>query len=76
MPEVRFAAYRQYLLQRQLVNSSVMALLAGSQLASHTLQLTQGSDRTMREIFPQVPHIDRFNLKSDHARALLLDAEA
>lgn len=76
MPEVRFAAYRQYLLQRQLVNSSVMALLAGSQLASHTLQLTQGSDRTMREIFPRVPHIDRFNLKSDHARALLLDAEA
>jgi hypothetical protein len=74
--EVKFAAYRQYLDQRQLVNSAVMALLAGSQLANHTLQLTQGSDRTLPEIFPRVPHIDRFNLKSDVASGYLSDAEA
>jgi len=76
MSEVKFAKYRQYLEQRQLVNSSVMALLVGSQLASHTLQLTHGSDRPLREIFPSVPHIDRFNLKSEHARNLLVEAES
>ena len=76
MPEVKFAAYRQYLEQRQLVNSAVMALLAGSQLAMHTLQLTQGSERTMSEIFPRVPHIERFNLKTETATTLLDDAEA
>ena len=75
MPEVKFARYRQYLDQRQLVNSAVMALLAGSHLANHTLQLTRGSDRPLREIFPRVPHIDRFNLKTDMASRLLADAE-
>jgi hypothetical protein len=75
MAEVKFPAYRQYLEQRQMVNAAVMALLAGSQLASHALQLTEGSDRTMREIFPKVDHIDRFNLKTDTARDLLNHAE-
>ncbi|MET3808896.1 hypothetical protein ABIB25_005928 [Nakamurella sp. UYEF19] len=76
MPEVKFASYRQYLEQRQTVNSAVMALLAGSQLASHTLQLTAGSDRTISEIFPLVKHIPRFSLKTDRAQELLSDAEA
>jgi hypothetical protein len=74
--EVKFPQYRQYLRQRQLVNSAVMALLAGSQLANHTLQLTRGSDRPLKEIFPSVPHIDRFNLKTDAASDLRSDAEA
>lgn len=76
MAEVKFPAYRQYLEQRQMVNSAVMALLAGSQLAMNTLQLVEGSDRTMTEIFPRVPHIERFNLKTEQAGALLNDAEA
>ena len=53
-----------------------MALLAGSHLANHTLNLTQGSDRPLSEIFPRVPHIERFNLKTETASALLADAEA
>ena len=76
MPEVKFSAYRQYLEQRQTINSAVMALLAGSQLASHTLQLTAGSDRNISEIFPQVKHIPRFSLKTDKAQELLANAEA
>lgn len=74
-PVVKFAAYRQYLDQVQQANSAVMALLGGSQLAIHTLQLTEGSDRTMGEIFPSVPHIERFNLKTAAASAYLKDAE-
>lgn len=73
---MKFAAYRQYLDQRQLVNSAVMALLAGSQLAMHTLQLTEGSNRTMSEIFPRVPHIDQFNLKTEVANEFLGQAES
>jgi hypothetical protein len=52
-----------------------MALLAGAHLASHSLQLTQGSERLLPEIYPQVPHIQRFNLLTTKARELLNDAE-
>ena len=52
-----------------------MALLAGSQLASHVLHLTRGSRQLLSEIFPAVPHIRRFNLRSDHAQQLLAEAE-
>jgi hypothetical protein len=73
--EVKYPAYRQYLDQRQVANSAIMALLAGSQLASHSLRLTEGSDRTLMEIFPRVTHIGRFNLKTERAQQLLDDAE-
>jgi len=52
-----------------------MALLAGSRLAGHSLQLNQGSQRTLAELFPAVEHIERFDLRSDHARELLLNAD-
>ena len=51
------------------------ALLAGSRLAAHTLSLTAGSTATLAQLFPAVPHIDRFNLRSDAARALLDNAD-
>jgi len=53
----------------------MIALLAGSRLASHTLTLTEGSDRFLPEIFPRVDDIDRFNLVTDRAKALLNDAD-
>ncbi|PRX66193.1 hypothetical protein B0I32_106329 [Nonomuraea fuscirosea] len=53
-----------------------MALLAGSRLAAHTLQLTSGSQKLLPEIFPAVDHITRFNLQSETARELLLNADA
>ncbi len=52
-----------------------MALLAGSQLAANTLMLTQGSDRLLPEIFPRVPHIRRFNLKTEAAQRILTSAD-
>lgn len=51
----------------------MMALLAGSKLAAHTLQLTEGSRRLLPEIFPGVEHISYFNLRTDAATQLLLD---
>ncbi len=51
------------------------ALLAGSRLAAHTLQLTEGSTSTLGQLFPAVEHIARFNLRSDAARAFLLNAD-
>lgn len=51
------------------------ALLAGARLAAHTLQLTTGSSHTLKDVFPAVEHIARFNLRSDDARAFLLDAD-
>lgn len=53
-----------------------MALLSGSRLAAHTLQLTVGSAATLGQLFPAVQHIGRFNLRSDEARALLQNADA
>lgn len=40
-------------------------------MASHLLQLTQGSKHLLPEVFPQVPHIGRFNLRSELARQIL-----
>ncbi|MFI9487361.1 hypothetical protein ACIG47_13305 [Promicromonospora sp. NPDC052451] len=73
--EVMYPAYRDYIETRTTVNSAMMALVAGSQIASHSLQLVQGSTRPLAELFPAVPHIGRFNLRSDQARDVLNSAE-
>jgi hypothetical protein len=75
MGELLYPEYRNYLETRVTVNNAMMALLAGSRLAGHTLQLTEGSQRTLGELFPAVEHIKRFNLRSDAARSLLHDAD-
>lgn len=51
----------------------MMALLAGSKLAAHTLQLTAGSSQLLPDIFPGVDHISYFNLRTDVATDLLLN---
>lgn len=70
-----FPAYRSYVDSRVEVNDAMMALLAGSKLAAHTLQLTVGSTSTLSQLFPAVPHIARFNLRSDAARSFLDNAD-
>ncbi|MBA1835620.1 hypothetical protein [Corynebacterium wankanglinii] len=74
--EIRYPDYLKFKQQRQDMNTAMMALLAGSQLAANTLNLTAGSDQTLREIFPRVSHIERFNLRSDVAQRNLQEAEA
>ena len=73
--EVRFREYRDYEARRIEASDALMALLAGAQLASHLLQLNEGSDRLLPEVFPRVPHIGRFNLTSEKARAILNTAD-
>ncbi|MFF7375945.1 hypothetical protein [Streptomyces paradoxus] len=75
MAELLYPDYRTYSETRTVVNNAMMALLAGSRLAGHTLQLTSGSERTLSELFPAVEHIKRFNLRSDVARSLLQNAD-
>lgn len=75
MGVVRFASYRQYDAARIDASNAMMALLAGAQLASHLLKLTEGSERLLPEVYPQVPHIGRFNLTSEAARAILDTAD-
>ncbi|WP_419944415.1 hypothetical protein [Candidatus Poriferisodalis sp.] len=70
-PTVHFPIHRQYTTARQSANNAMVSFLAGSALASHTLQLTAGSDRLLPEIFPAVPHIARFNLRPDAAAEVL-----
>ena len=71
---VEFSAYRQYEATRQEANNAIMALLAGSKLAAHTLQLTAGSRSLLPDIFPGVEHINYFNLRTDVATELLIDS--
>jgi hypothetical protein len=75
MAEVHFPDYRVYDASREEANNAMMALLVGSRLAAHTLRLTEGSTRVLSEIFPAVPHIKRFDLRTESARQLLLDAD-
>lgn len=70
-PTVHFPIYRQYTKARQNANNAMVSFLAGSALASHTLQLTAGSERLLPEIFPAVPHMARFNLRPDAAAEVL-----
>ncbi|WP_375432332.1 hypothetical protein [uncultured Friedmanniella sp.] len=72
---MRFREYRDYETRRIEASDALMALLAGAQLASHLLKLNEGSDRLLPEVFPKVPHIRRFNLTSEKARAILDTAD-
>jgi len=71
MKEVRFVEYRRYEARRVEASNAMMALLAGAGMASHLLQLTRGSQHLLPEVFPQVPHIGRFNLRTEKAREIL-----
>lgn len=70
---VGFPEFRRYEATRQEANNAMVALLAGSKLAAHTLQLTTGSSQLLPEIFPGVEHIKYFNLQTDAATELLLN---
>lgn len=73
--EVRYPRFREYERQRVTTNDTMMGLLAGSKLASQTLTLTAGSKLSLSQIFPQVPHIQRFNLTTERAQEILSNAE-
>jgi len=53
-----------------------MALLFGAHFSASSLDLAKGSNVILARIYPNVPHIDRFNLRPDVARKRLLDAES
>ncbi|WP_141858158.1 hypothetical protein [Kribbella jejuensis] len=72
---MQFAEYRAFEVQRQEASNAMMGLLAGAQLASHLLQLTAGSDTLLPEVFPRVPHIRRFNLRTEAALSILQSAD-
>lgn len=74
-PQVNFAEFRILEQRRVDAGNAIWAILAGSKIAANTLNLTDGSTRTLAEIFPSVTHIERFNLRSDIARDLLAEAE-
>lgn len=74
--EINFARYRAYVDGRVEANNAMIALLAGSRLAAHNLQLHSGSPHQLPGLFPAVKDIDRFNLLPDRASELLLDADA
>ncbi|WP_126315388.1 hypothetical protein [Mycobacteroides chelonae] len=60
---------------RIAASDAMMALLAGAQLATHLLRLTDGSKQLLPEVFPNVPHIKRFNLTTNSARQILDEAD-
>ncbi|BBY46825.1 hypothetical protein MARA_02550 (plasmid) [Mycolicibacterium arabiense] len=72
---IKYKQYREYEAARIAASDAMMALLAGAQLATHLLQLTEGSDQLLPAVFPNVAHIRRFNLRSDAARRLLDNAD-
>lgn len=75
MSEINFARYREYVEARVEANNAMIALLAGSRLAAHSLQLHEGSPHQLPGLFPAVRDIDRFNLLPNRAAKLLVDAD-
>lgn len=76
MREIKFARYRHYESARVDANNSMMALLAGSRLAAHSLQLHEDSPHQLPGLFPKVRDIDRFNLLPGRASELLNSADS
>lgn len=72
---VRFRAYRRYEALRVEASNALMGLLAGARLSNHLLQLNRGSDRLLPEVYPNVPHIRRFNLTAEAASDILAEAD-
>jgi hypothetical protein len=70
-----FPEFREHQETREDVNSAIMGLLAGSQMAIHLLRLTEGSNHLLGEVFPKIPHIKRFNLTTSAASDILKSAE-
>lgn len=75
-PEAHFPPYNAFLSAMDSVNTTVMGLIVGSELAARTLELTRGSKLSIREIFPDLRHVDRFNLPPSAAMEVLQDAPA
>ncbi|WP_242089659.1 hypothetical protein [Curtobacterium sp. DN_7.5] len=75
MTEVQYPGYRKYVQSRIEVNDAMTAMLAGSRLAAHALSSSDNQSQPLAELFPSVPHIKRFNLRSDDARRYLDDAD-
>ncbi|MFE4828143.1 hypothetical protein [Streptomyces sp. NPDC056672] len=73
---VSFPEFRVHSAIKEDVNSAIMGLLAGSQMAVHLLKLTEGSNHLLGEVFPQIPHIKRLNLTTEDARTILAAADA
>ncbi|MEW2317061.1 hypothetical protein [Streptomyces bauhiniae] len=73
---ILFPEFRDHEATREEVNSAIMGLLAGSQMAVHLLKLTEGSDHLLGEVFPKIPHIKRFNLTTGAASHILNAAES
>lgn len=72
---VRFPGYRDWEGKRVDASNAMMGLLAGAQLATHLLKLTEGSSHLLPEVFPRVDHIGRFNLTTEEASAILASAD-
>lgn len=75
MQVIRYAEFNDYDRRRQDANTAINAMLAGCRLASHVLALTHGATRPLAEIFPSIPRIKLFNLRTDVASRVLDDAE-
>ncbi|TDE95071.1 hypothetical protein EXU48_09920 [Occultella glacieicola] len=75
MEVIKYAEYVDYDRRRQEANTAINAMLAGCRLASHFLALTHGATRPLGEIFPNIPRIRLFNLRTDVASGVLDDAE-
>ncbi|MGK4593927.1 hypothetical protein [Amycolatopsis sp. w19] len=72
---VQFPAFRHHEASRESANNAMMALLVGAQVSANFLELTRDSSRQLSEIFPTIPHVERFDLRPDAAQAILRGAE-
>lgn len=74
-PEVKFAQFRE--LEQRRINASNMiwAMIVGSNMAASTLHATRESSQTLSELFPEIAHVKRFDMRSDSAKKLMGNAE-
>ncbi|WP_156755099.1 hypothetical protein [Actinokineospora pegani] len=73
---VNYPEYRLHTKARREANTAIMALLVGSPMAAHLLNLTDGSKTLIPQIFPAIHHVNRFNLTPGEARAVLVNADS
>lgn len=76
MQVVQYPEYRDVRRLRVDVNNTVMGLLVGAHISSKVLELTDGSKRTLGELFPEIRHVRRFDMTPKDAKRILTNSES
>lgn len=74
-PAIDFAEFRELEERQERAGNLIWGLMASSHIAARVIEVSGASERTLGEIYPDLPHMTRFNVNPTTAVGVLRDAE-